>query len=322
LEYPTWIQNRRNKAKIWTIERPHGRYELGSTYGLPVHFDKLVLGFLQHRLYATNFKNLKIETTRYEIAKNIFSDQSLGGKNKYDRITNSLKKWKALTIFFEGVFFEGESYTMRGFSIIDEFCIDRETKKISIEFNAAYIKHFINTNFYQIIDFNQYKKLHRNSSARLYEILVKTFKGRIEWAINLQLLAKKMTFEKRKDAKGYYPSDIVRSLKPAVKEINKHTDLCIDFKFNKETDTCVFKKLKQKKSVSYSPATKSNLPKEKKHEKERKAYLKLYETLSDDQKNDILESIKKELFLKYLPDQESRIYAYMSNSKQWNLKEL
>jgi hypothetical protein len=120
-----------------------------------------------------------------------------------------------------------------------------------------YIQLLQESKFYKYIDFNAYKKLTKSLSARLYEILIKTFKDRNSWSIDIQSLAEKLTLEKRPQAKAYYPSDVLIKLRPAVKEISEKTELCVTLQFNKETSTCLFKnsKRQEKQEVAVQAAT-------------------------------------------------------------------
>ena len=171
-----------------------------------------------------------------------------------------------------------------------------------------------------MIDFEQYKKLHKSSSARLYEILIKNFKERNEWVINLQALAEKMTFEKREGAKEYYSSDVLRYLKPGINEINKKTDLFVDFQYNKESGVCVFKKLPKPKSF-FIAAVKEKTSDKKSSKintsKQINECVAYFKTLPSDEQIAILEDIKKQPFLKFLPDQNFQIYAYLVKVKKW-----
>ena len=243
LEYPTWVIDRKGRVSIWTINKPHGKYEIASPFGLPQHFDKIVVYFLLYKLHReTDLNAYKLKTSRYEIAKNVFGGTHFG-KNIYGRIMKALRRWQSLSILFEGVFFDGEGHVEKGFSVVDEYTLYKESGELEIRFNEAYVKQLKDSTFYKLIDFEQYKKLHKSSSARLYEILVKTFKDRSEWAINVQALAEKITFEKREGVKDYYASDVIRYIQPGINEINKKTDLFIDFQYNKATGTCIFKQL-------------------------------------------------------------------------------
>jgi hypothetical protein len=324
LEYPNWILDKRNKVNTWVIEKAHGKYEISSLKGLPTHFDKLVLYFLLSKLAEFQFDTLEINTTRYEIARNIFPQKKITGKDKFDRIMTSLRKWKSVAIHFEGVFFEGDSYKIRGFSIIDEYVLDKESKELYIRFNNAYIKQQKETKFYKLINFEQYKKLHKAASARLYEILVKNFKERNEWPINLQALAEKLTFEKREGAKAYYPSDVLKHLKSSINEINKKTDLCIDFKYNKDANICIFKQLKKRKETSIAksdawvPAAKdeaNDSKKKKSMEKQLEECLNKFSLLPQEEKDEIRRAIKMNHFYQLQKDDNQRIFSYMTNNK-------
>lgn len=323
LEYPNWVIDRKNKATLWTIQKPNGKYEMVSPWGLPKHFDKIVLYFLLYKLYRDkNLGSYSLTTTRYEIAKNVFYGVKDFGKNKYDRIMNSLKKWNSVSINFEGVFYEGGEYTVKGFHIVDEYTLKTSSNELSVKFNESYIKQLKETKFYMFIDFEQYKKLHKTSSARLYEILVKNYKERNEWVIGIQLLAEKLTFEKRENAQSYYPSDVLRYLKPSINEINKKTDLEIGFTYNKDTGTCVFKKLKKNKE-SFIPAIKGQDSKreQKSNMKRIEACLSYFNTLDEDEKRSIINKATHDSFLVIFKTEEEKIYGYMTNNNLWKPSE-
>ncbi|MCA9507458.1 MAG: replication initiation protein, partial [Myxococcales bacterium] len=233
----------------------------------------------------------------------------------------SLKRWKSIAIFFDGVFYEGGGYVSKGFSIIDEYTLYKESGELIIRFNESYVKQLNETKFYKLIDFEQYKILQKSSSARLYELLVKTFKERNEWAINLQSFAEKMTFEKRKGAQNYYSSDILRYLKPAIDEINKKTDLSFDFYFNKENSACVFKKINTQKSIK--PATKTQIttkPKDASLAKQIETCMKQFNAISFDKQKAILNDIKTQPLFKFLPNDETRIFTYMMNRNKKSIE--
>ncbi|MFC1842894.1 hypothetical protein ACFLYU_04515 [Candidatus Dependentiae bacterium] len=319
LEYPNWVVNSRSKTSKWVIEKENGKYEVIAPLGLPSHFDKIVLYYLLHRTYGDGiFKKYSLVTNRHQIAKNVFFGVKNIGKHKYDRIMSSLKTWTSTTIFFDGLFFEKDEYTSRYFHVIDEVVLKKESGELIIRFNEGYIKQLCETKFYKYIDFEQYKKFSRASSARLYEILVKSFKTYKGWTINIKKLAEKLTFEKRDKAKDFYPSDVLRQLRPSIKEINKKTDLYISFKYNKNTNICIFTKLKKTKET-FIPAILDKKKKEKNAVKQKSAYLARFKSLSIEDQNKILKEIKRQPFLEFLPNQDARIFAYMSKSEKWQL---
>lgn len=314
LEYPNWTISKKNKTTCYTIQKSHGKYEVLSPLGLPKHFDKIVVYFLLYKLYReNNLESCSLVTSRYEIAKDIFGGGHFG-KNIYDRIMKAIKKWKSISINFEGVFYEGDGYTIRGFSIIDEYVLRKETGELTVKFSQAYVKQLHESKFYKLIDFEQYKRLHKTSSARLYEVLAKNFKERTEWAINIQGLAEKLTFEKREGANNYYPSDVLRYLKPSVNEVNKKTDLSIKFDYNKDTGVCIFKQIPSSK-VTYIAATSDTASSDKKKsragKKQMAVYVDKFKQLTGAEQQSILDAIKRDPFLKVLDDQDSQICSYM-----------
>lgn len=321
LEYSNWTIGENKKVTTLTVSKPRGKYEVLCSLGLPKHFDKIILYCLLHRLYKEKgFSSLTLKTSRYEIAKNAIGGNHFG-KNQYDRIMESLKRWKSIAIFFDGVFYEGGGYVSKGFSIIDEYTLHKESGELIIRFNESYIKQLNETKFYKLIDFEQYKTLQKSSSARLYELLVKTFKERNEWAINLQSFAEKMTFEKREGAQNYYSSDILRYLKPAIDEINKKTDLSFDFYFNKDNGTCVFKKVNRQKTIK--PATKTQVdtkPKESSLAEQIDYCMKQFNAIPLDDQQAILSDIRKQPLFKFLPNDETRIFTYMTNRNKESIE--
>jgi len=312
LEYPNWTLSRKKSVTTYNIKKDNGTYEVISPFGLPKHFDKIVVYFLLYKLCHSKASSYTLITSRYEIAKNIFGGNHFG-KNVYDRIMRAIKRWKSIAINFEGLFYYGDGYTIRGFSVIDEYILRKDTGELIIKFSESYVKQLQETTFYKLIDFEQYKILHKASSARLYELLCKSFKARNEWAINIQSLAEKLTFEKRKNAKLYYPSDVLRYLKPGIKEINKKTDLAIKFEYNKKNGICLFKKAK--KQSQYMPAKSSRLDKSKMLVNKKQAFLESFKVLSQEEQDRVKDAASRDQFLKYLT-KEDQIVAYMAREKK------
>jgi hypothetical protein len=322
LEYPNWIIDKRNEVTFWIIKKPNGcTYNIKSPEGLPSYFDKKVLYYLMHKLYTeTNLETYALTTTRYEIGINISPDGNRPSKKQYENIMDSLWKWKAIAIHFEGVFYEVEGYTVRFFSIIDEVVLNKRTGALSIRFNKSYIDQQRLSTFYKLIDFQKYKRFSSATAARLYELLIKNFKDRDAWPIGIQLLAEKMTMEKRCNAKYYYPSDVMRHLKPAINEINKNTDIFIVLDYNKKTGVCIFKK--GQKPKQYTPATTATQrPKKKPNTKDIDVCYEYYSNLPLDERNRIKQASDRDPLLTVIQDQKSKIFAYMRNKGLWPASE-
>jgi Replication initiator protein A len=253
LENPTWIIDEKSNVKEYTLKKESGIYQIKGTEGLPNRFDRIVLYYLLHKLFEPGvLKNNELTTTRYTIAKAVFFNKHSIGTTEYERINKALHKWAGITIKFEGVFYESDSYTHRIFHILDDVIFDAKTRALSIRFNQQYIKQLQESKFYKFIHFDEYKLLTRPVAARLYELLIKTFKDRNTWHIDITKLAEKVTIEKRSNAKNYYPSDLLPLFKPAIHEINKNTSLEVTFEYDKQSDLCVFRKVA--KPLSFKPA--------------------------------------------------------------------
>jgi hypothetical protein len=253
LEYPNWVLDSRTKLKRLFIDKSNGIYEVISPEGMPTHFDKIVIYCVQYLLLSkTSLASRELITSRYEIARNIFKGK-ITGAYKFERIVKSLKKWKALYINFKGIFYEGDNYTERVFSVIDDIIHNPATKVLTIRFNEQYLLHLKETKFYRYIDFADYKRLTKAISARLYELLIKSFKQRDSWPINICNLAEKLTLEKRAKAKEYYPSDVLIKLKPAIAEINDKTELKISLDYKKDNNLCIFRSIRSSERVNNPP---------------------------------------------------------------------
>jgi hypothetical protein len=254
LEYPNWVVSKRENYKIYTIEKPDGKYLISMTEDidrLPDKVDKVILYYLLKEVLSTNTN--KIETTRYKILKNSIGRVS---KKEYEKLIDSLERWLALKIKFQGIFYSGDGYTTRGFHILDGYKL-HEDGKLEIYFNEQYLEQLRNTNYFKLINFNEYKLLTKPVSARLYEILVKTFKDRDIWIINIIKLAEKLTLSDR------YPSHIFIKIQPAVNEIYSKTELKTALDYNKDTHNCTFTKVKQvQANTSEAKQQETQLPEE------------------------------------------------------------
>lgn len=241
LQNPNWVVSKKKNLKHFVINNEIGSYEISTTssFGLPLRLDKTVLYFLNHKLLNNKLEHTEVDTTRYEIAKNIFTNTNSFSQSKYQRIMISLERWKAVNLFFNGSFYEKGKYLDRHFSIVDGFDIDR-TKRLIVKFNKSYIKQLRETEYYRILNFVEYRKLVIPVALRLYEILLKNFTTRSAFYIDVKVLSEKLTIQKRA-----YPSQVVATLEPAINEINNYTSLSVQFQYDKLSTLCIFKKLQR-----------------------------------------------------------------------------
>src|SRR3990172_1701505 len=239
LEYPNWLISKRNSPKTYTIKKDNGEYVISTTENidrLPDRIDKIILYYLMSLLMKNNFEDRVVDVSRYQIAKEAL------GSLRYDRIMLGLRRWHKVSIDFNGTFYDGDGYSTRCFHIVDDVILKNNNLKIF--FNVQFLEQIKASQYFKLINFNEYKRLKRPVSARLYEILIKTFKDRDIWQIGIIKLAEKLTLEKREGKENYYPSDLIIKLRPAINEINKNTGLKINFNYNKETHICTFAKVK------------------------------------------------------------------------------
>lgn len=233
LEFPMWIVNDKGSAVEYKSQRNNGTYRIATSADrLPDRFDKIVLYYLLMKLSKMARKGIdkhELSTTRYEIVTNIF-ESGAPSKPKYDRVMASLIRWKNMTIEFKGSFFENDGYSERYFGVIDDVIHKPGQRELYIRINQQFLKQMMESEYYKLINFDEYKRLKKPVAARLYEVLSKTFKGRKVWKIDTSNLAEKLTLTKS------YPSQVIEKIIPAMNEINASTDLRIEMQSNKNKD--------------------------------------------------------------------------------------
>lgn len=216
LEYPMWMQNERFAPDVvkWTDQEG---YVFSCTSGTPTKVDMIFLYFLLLECQKQNWFN-ELSFSRYQILKSCGITPS---KKKYQRLEESLEKWKFTGIKFSGKFYNGVEYETLSFGIINDWNIQKDDKKIRIELNKFWIQKIQRSEFFKYISFNQMKQLRSPLALRLYEILTKTFYTRDTWEVGVLKLAAKIPMTEK------YFSDIVKKIIPATKRISDKTELNI-----------------------------------------------------------------------------------------------
>jgi hypothetical protein len=216
LEYPLWFQDEvlaanSEQGMIWK-DREGFVYRAG--YKPPVKTDAIFLLYLLMQSQKENYSQL-LSLTRYQILR----DCGLADNAQwYNRLEDSLERWKMVGVKFEGSFYDGKNYSSINFGIIDSWKIDKVTKNLHIRFSPEFLTMMLGKGFFKYINFTEFKKLRSPLATRLYEILCKSFHGRDTWEINAIKIAKKIPMKER------YPAHIVPKIKTAVKRINRITD--------------------------------------------------------------------------------------------------
>jgi hypothetical protein len=243
MENPLWVLSD-NPQKELRITNDRGNFLIKSGDKLPERTD---INFLLYLLKVSQKSGYvqKLELTRYEIIKEC---ELTACEVNYNRLKESLKRWKYVGIEFKGTFYDNKAYSTKAFGIINEYSIDEVTKKLKIEFNKSFLEMVKNTSYCKYIDFKKYIRLRKPVSSRLYEILLKTFVERNEWEIEALKLAEKLTIIP-KGNRGLYPADIKIMIIPAINEINEKTELRIEMETRKNDNKQLIFKFKLIKNM-------------------------------------------------------------------------
>lgn len=258
LEYPLWFQDDRfaeahPDGYVW---RDLEGYEYRTGYKVPVKTDAIFLLYLLLQCQKNEYSQ-ELHLTRYQIIR----ECGLVVDSKwYDRLEDSLKRWKTVSILFAGNFYDGNSYQAINFGVIDSWSIHEETKELKIVFSPSFIQMMLGKGFFKYINFAEFKQLRSSLATRLYEILIKSYHGRDLWEIEALKLAEKIPMKER------YPAHIVPKIRAAVNRINKNTTSVFEFSTRtggKGSVILSFRKLSQEKTVPQPHAQKAELSKSK-----------------------------------------------------------
>lgn len=225
LEYPTYVLRHTGYSKEIVIEKENGKYRLAThNPKLPDRLDRALLYYVLEKIWKNNFKSEEIRTTRYKVAKEVIGGT---GKNNYARLMDGLKRWKDISVEFEGIFYEGDQRTTRYFGFLNDVILHEETNELIIRVNKQFLEQQQKTGYYRLIDWKQFKNFNKDISARLYEILqIRT----LPWKIEFEALIEKLTLSTG------YPAHIMSKLISAVNEINHKTALCINVNYYKNPE--------------------------------------------------------------------------------------
>ncbi len=220
LEYPLWMQDEKlpskipeDKGFIWQ-DREGYVYRCG--YKVPTKLDIIYLMYLLYRSQQEGWKE-EIELSRYEILRSC--GYSSCRPADYERLEDSLERWKMVGIKFQGTFYDGKKYIALSFGVIDTWKIDEQTKRLRIRFNKEWLTRIKNSSYFKYLNFDQIRALRSPLAMRLYEVLIKSFQNRDEWTIEAKKLAQKIPMKERAVA------HIIPKIKAAVNRINAKSNL-------------------------------------------------------------------------------------------------
>ena len=248
MEYPLWIQDEElaNKSEDGFVWKDRDGYIYRAGYKPPTKTDFIFLLYLLMKSQKNGWKN-KIIATKYETIKNC---GLVPGKPQYERLEDSLKRWKMVGIEFKGTFYDGDKYQTLVFGIIDEYGIKENSKEIEIRFSSKWLLKIKESNYFKYINFSQIKTLRSPLVIRLYEILIKSFQNRNKWEIDAMKLAQKIPMNEK------YPADVIPKIKAAVNRINEYTILKVKFivkRPRRGKAILVFEKLTEEEAKQLSP---------------------------------------------------------------------
>jgi len=227
LEYPLWFQDECEAEKsegIFIWRHPKG-FVLKTSFKPPVKTDLIFLLYLLLESQNQSWKD-EIKLSRYQVLKQCGLSRNT---QWYERLEESLERWKQVEIEFNGAFYNGSEYETLHFGVIDSWGIDKETKKLRVRFSPEYLSMVKSTSYCRFLNFDQIKSLRSPLATRLYQLLVKTFKNRDVWEIDSVLLAEKIPMKQK------FPAHIVLKVKPAVNRIYKYTDLKVTVEERKKS---------------------------------------------------------------------------------------
>ena len=243
MEYPLYVLNGKSLKEDIEICIDDKKYELNVGYKTPNSTDMLFLYYFIKLSQEENYKR-KLVLKKSQVVKDVAPNDA---SYYYKRLKETLKIWRNTGLTFQGTFYDGENYQTLVFGVLDHGEL-KENGTVLVTFNETFLKILEETNFYRYIDFNELKRLKKPISRRLYELFKKS---KFPFKIEIIKLAQKLTLDRK------YPSDIIIKLNPAIKEINKNTDLNILFSHKKNESgktICVFEQFTGKlKKVKNPP---------------------------------------------------------------------
>jgi hypothetical protein len=213
--------NPRHRYHVYVFRSTSG-YQLECKIGVPSFFDHLVLMALFLECRNNNF-NVNIELTRYGISKTIGRQKN---KKVYKKIDGALDIWQDAIFSFKNSFHVrgdlpgGGHFSKKisaSFSPIDAYSVRKEgkTEILEIRMGQEYVDFMRKTNFCKHVSLEEYRKFKSAVSARLFDLLTKSFHKRDEWPIEAINLAPKLTLPPNLTA-----SKIVERIGPAINNIN------------------------------------------------------------------------------------------------------
>lgn len=196
-------------------------------YGLPTAKDDDVLLACIQISRLGDFTSPEVHFSRYEILKLLkWPDTSW----QYERVANSLRRWKGLTVFSDRAFYDHEqkSWVNRDFGIFDSLSIYR--KEVQQGKHAPGSSRFVwnevmfrsfQAGYLKTLDWGLYTRLESPVAKRLYRFLDKRFYYGKPVEIDLRELA----VQKVRLSEGHTIAQMKRELLKGISELEECWDL-------------------------------------------------------------------------------------------------
>jgi hypothetical protein len=235
-EFPLFYLGQRVPAGLKTLRYEHSVYDAArnrshtrkleiagsDAYGLPTVRDAdVLLALLLLAKQNTNFDSETVSFSLYELIEILGWDHS---GTSYKRINESLRKWKAITLFFDNGWWdrENEQWRTEGFNILDHISINRATRKKGVPelrlSSCTFSKHFftsLHSGNIKKLNLAEWFSLRIPAAKQMYRFLDKRFYKTSRLDFDLREFA----CEHVGLSRNYKPSKLKEKLKPAIEEL-------------------------------------------------------------------------------------------------------
>ena len=221
LEYPLWFQNDRLPPDFTWKDRDGFVYR--APFKVPVRLDGLYLMYIM--LLSQNegwIQNILVPQRQIMIACGVQP-----GKDHALRLKESLDRWINVTLSFEGTFYNGEEYERLQFNILNDWRVERRTKHLLIEINRFWIEKMKHSNFFKLIDFDEYTRIRSPLAARYFELFTKNFQGRDKWLISSDKLRLKIPYSDPRPS--YLAKNSAKAIDHLADVTNTRISMHVDF---------------------------------------------------------------------------------------------
>lgn len=235
-EFPLFYLGQRVPKGVKTLRYEHSVYDAArnrhhtrkleiagsDAYGLPTVRDAdILLALLLLAKQNTDFDSETVTFSRYELVEILGWDHS---GTSYQRVNESLKKWKATTLFFDNGWWdrENEEWKTEGFNILDHISINHAKRRSGQQelrlSSCTFSKHFfasLHSGNIKRLNLAEWFSLKLPTAKQMYRFLDKRFYKTSRLDFDLREFA----CEHIGLSRNYAPSKLKEKLKPAIAEL-------------------------------------------------------------------------------------------------------